>query len=183
MRTSSPSSGRTLDDLDPVDLGIIRLLQGRGRTSNAELARRLGVSQPTIRKRIDRLTADGILKVVAVLNPARTGFATDVVIGIRADPGRLLEVGRELAAMEEVVYLGYTTGRFDLLLEVLFRDDEGLFAFLTDRLPRLGGIVGTETMTVLRTGKINYDWKLPAEFDGSRDQRAERRSATSESIS
>ncbi len=157
---------RTLYDLDEIDLAIIRLLQEQGRTSNAQIARVVGVSEPTVRKRIDRMVAGDIVKVVAVLNPHRTGYATDVLIGIRVQPGRLLEVGRALAALEHVVYVGYTTGRHDILAEALFRDDEELFDFLEHDLPALGGVVSTETAHVLRTGKINYEWKLPEAFGG-----------------
>lgn len=160
--------GRVLDDLDELDIAIIRLLQEQGRTPNAQIARRLGVSEPTVRKRIDRMFQDEIIKVVALLNPRKTGYATDVLIGIRAEPGRLLEVGRRLSDHDQVVYLGYTTGRYDILLEMLFRDDEALFEFLHRELPSLGGIVSTETYHVLRTEKINYDWKLPAEFGPGR---------------
>lgn len=156
--------GRVLDDLDSVDLAIVRLLQEQGRTTNAHIARVLGVSEPTVRKRIDRLVADEIIKLVAVLNPRKTGYQTDVLIGIRVEPGNLLTVGEALSRREEVVYLGYTTGRHDILVEMLFRDDEVLFEFLNRQLPAVGSIVSTETYHVLRTGKINYDWKLPMEF-------------------
>lgn len=156
--------GRVLDDLDSVDLAIVTLLQEQGRTTNAHIARVLGVSEPTVRKRIDRLVADEIIKLVAVLNPRKTGYQTDVLIGIRVEPGNLLTVGEALSRREEVVYLGYTTGRHDILVEMLFRDDEALFEFLNRQLPAVGSIVSTETYHVLRTGKINYDWKLPMEF-------------------
>ena len=156
--------GRVLDDLDSVDLAIVGSLQEQGRTTNAHIARLLGVSEPTVRKRIDRLVADEIIKLVAVLNPRKTGYATDVLIGIRVEPGNLLTVGEALSRREEVVYLGYTTGRHDILVEMLFRDDEALFEFLYQQLPAVGSIVSTETYHVLRTGKINYDWKLPIEF-------------------
>jgi Lrp/AsnC family transcriptional regulator for asnA, asnC and gidA len=158
-------SGRVLDDLDTLDLAIVRMLQDQGRTTNAHMARVLGVSEPTIRKRIDRLVQDEIIKVVAVLNPRTTGYHTDVLIGIRVEPGSVLEVGAALAARGEVIYLGYTTGRYDILVEMLFRDDEGLFRFLNEDAPRLGPIASTETYHVLRTGKINYDWRLPIEFE------------------
>jgi Lrp/AsnC family transcriptional regulator for asnA, asnC and gidA len=160
------ADGRVLDEVDTTDLAIIRLLQEQGRTTNAHIARVLGVSEPTVRKRIDRLTQDEIIKVVAVLNPGKTGFRTDVIIGIRVEPGGLLSVGEALSRREEVVYLGYTTGRHDILVEMLFRDNEALFEFLDAHLPALGPIVSTETYHVLRTGKINYDWKLPADFGG-----------------
>ena len=161
------NDGRVLDDLDSIDLAIIRLLQEQGRTTNAHVARVLGVSEPTVRKRIDRLVQDEIIKVVAVLNPGKTGYQTDVLIGISVEPGNLLSVGEALSRREEVVYLGYTTGRHDILVEMIFRDNEGLFEFLDERLPALGPIVSTETYHVLRTGKINYDWKLPADFGNS----------------
>lgn len=165
-------NGRVLDDLDATDIAILRLLQEQGRTPNAQIARELGVSEPTVRKRIDRMVQDEIIKVVAVLNPRKTGFATDVLIGMRVEPGKMLEVGRSLSDLDQCVYLGYTTGRYDLLVEMLFRDDEVLFEFLQKQLPSLGGIVNTETYHVLRTEKINYDWKLPAEFEHGRPRRA-----------
>lgn len=161
------ADGRVLDDVDSIDLAIIRLLQEQGRTTNARIARLLGISEPTVRKRIDRLTQDEIIKVVAVLNPGKTGYRTDVIIGIRVESGSLLSVGEALSRREEVVYLGYTTGRHDILVEMLFRDNEALFEFLNEHLPALGPIVSTETYHVLRTGKINYDWKLPADFGGN----------------
>lgn len=160
--------GRMLDDLDPTDIAILRLLQEQGRVSNAFVARQLGISEPTVRKRIDKMVQDEIIKVVAVLNPRKTGYATDVLVGIRVEPGKMLEVGRALSDLEPVVYLGYTTGRYDILVEMLFRDDTQLFSFLERDLPGLGGIVSTETYHVLRTEKINYDWKLPGEFGHDR---------------
>lgn len=168
--------GRRLDDLDEVDIAIVRLLQENGRMPNAHIARELGVSEPTIRKRIDRLFQDEVIKVTAVLNPRKTGYATDVLIGIRVQPGKMLELGRQVAELDEVVYLGYVTGRYDILVEMLFRDDEALFALLEGTLPSLGGIVSTETYHVLRTGKINYDWKLPAELGSGRLPRSPARS-------
>jgi Lrp/AsnC family transcriptional regulator for asnA, asnC and gidA len=159
------SEGRVLDDLDPIDLAIVELLQQQGRTPNAQIARLIGVSEPTVRKRIDRLVQDDIIKVVAVLNPRKTGYATDVLIGVRTETGRLRAVGDALGERDDVVYLGYTTGRYDLLVELLFRDDEQLFRFIEEDVPMLGGIVSTETFHVLRTGKINYDWKMPEPWD------------------
>ena len=165
--TDARTEGRKLGDLDRTDVAILRLLEQDGRTPTAQIARTLGISEPTVRKRMDRLFEDDIIKVVAVFNPRKTGYATDVLIMIRVAPGQLQSVGQALAAMEHVVYLGYTTGRHDIMVEALFAGDEALFRFLEEDLPTLGGIVSTETAHVLRTEKINYDWKLPAAFGSS----------------
>jgi Lrp/AsnC family transcriptional regulator for asnA, asnC and gidA len=159
---------RMLDDLDATDIAILRRLQQQGRTPTAQIARGLGLSEPTVRKRIDRLFQDEIIKVVAVLNPRKTGYASDVLVGIRVEPGKIREVGQALSKLDHVVYLGYTTGRNDILVEMLFRDDERLFHFLEEELPSLHGILSTETSHVLHAEKINYDWKLPAEFGPGR---------------
>jgi Lrp/AsnC family transcriptional regulator for asnA, asnC and gidA len=161
-------NNRMLDDLDATDIAILRRLQDQGRTPTAQIARRLGLSEPTVRKRIDRMFQDEIIKVVAVLNPRKTGYASDVLVGIRVEPGKIREVGQALSRLDHVVYLGYTTGRYDILVEMLFRDDERLFHFLEEELPSLHGIVSTETSHVLHAEKINYDWKLPAEFGPGR---------------
>lgn len=158
------SEARTLNDLDATDVAILRLLEADGRTPTAQIARALGISEPTVRKRMDRLFEEDIIKVVAVFNPRKTGYATDVLIMIRVAPGKLQAVGQALAVLDRVVYLGYTTGRHDIVVEALFPDDQALFKFLEEELPALDGIVATETAHVLRADKINYDWKLPADF-------------------
>src|SRR5579885_2255980 len=72
-------NGRTLSDLDEIDLRIVQLLQENGRRSNSDIARQIGVSEPTVRKRIERLVQDRIIKVVAVFNPRRTGYTSSAL--------------------------------------------------------------------------------------------------------
>jgi Lrp/AsnC family transcriptional regulator for asnA, asnC and gidA len=165
-------NGRTLFDLDDCDLQIVYLLQENGRRSNSNIARLIGVSEPTVRKRIDRLIQDGIIKVAAILNPRRSGYSARALVGIRAQVGKSREVGEQLAKLNEVVYVGYLTGRFDVLIEVMLHTDDELFDWLNQRIHSVSGVTSTETFYVLRTEKINYDWKLPAEaFERVRKQK------------
>jgi Lrp/AsnC family transcriptional regulator for asnA, asnC and gidA len=164
--TSAPD-GRvptTLGDLDATDFRIIRLLQENGRATNIEIARAIGVTEGTVRRRIDRLTSSNIIKVVAVLNPTKTGYLTDAIIAVTTERGGMLKAGASLARLPEVVYVSYTTGQYDIIVEVLFRSDDELFAFLTETLSKIEGIRSSVTFHVLSTAKINYDWKLPFEF-------------------
>ncbi len=151
----------TLNDLDDLDLRIIELLQENGRRSNVAMAQQLGVAEATVRHRIERLLADGFIRIAAVINPRRTNYQVDALIAIRVERHRALPVGDWLARFPNVVYVGYTTGRHDLLVEALFESDEELFEFLTEKLSIPRGITQTETSHVLRTVKINYDWRLP----------------------
>lgn len=147
---------------------ILLLLQEDGRRSNAEIARLVGSSEPTVRKRIDRLMAEKIIKVVAVLNPVKTAYRVDVLIMFQTQPGMSLAVGAQLEADEHAVYVAHTTGEFDIIGEFLFRSEEELMHFLNDRTGEIEGVVRTQVACVLQTRKINYDWKLPSEFVESR---------------
>ena len=56
------------------------------------------------------------------------------MVGIRVNRGYGKGVGERLAAMENVAYVGYTTGSFDILIEVHLPDNEALYRFLNEDL-------------------------------------------------
>ena len=145
-----------LSDLDSVDRRIITLLQDDGRCSNASIARAVGVSESTVKNRLDRLINHGVLRVLGILSPMAVGLMTDVLVGITVRPGTVFDVGEALCKMDEVVYLGYVTGRYDLFFEVLLTDPDELLHFLANRLSDVKEIVSLETFVVMRNEKISY---------------------------
>lgn len=153
---SIPHGTLTLDDLDRR---IMKLLRHDGRLTYAQIARTVGVSEPTVRKRIDRLVHAGAIIIMARLNPAPIGFPVDAFIGVRAVRGKVKEVGCKLAAMENVAYVAYVAGSFDIMIEAFLPDTEGLFKFLNEDLEAIDGISHTETWHVLRTEKFFYNWE------------------------
>ena len=62
--------------MDELDRKIIALLQVDGRASNAKIAREVGVSEGTVRRRLRRLIQDDVVKVIAVPNLEKLGYAT-----------------------------------------------------------------------------------------------------------
>ena len=120
--------------LDELDRHIMKLLRHDGRLTYAQIARTVGVSEPTVRKRIDRLTHAGAIMIMARVNPAPIGFPIDAFIAVKAVRGRVKEVGQKLAAMENVAYVAYLAGSFDILIEAFLPDTEGLFKFLNEDL-------------------------------------------------
>jgi Lrp/AsnC family transcriptional regulator for asnA, asnC and gidA len=146
-------------ELDDVDRRIMKLLRHDGRLSYAHIARTVGLSEPTVRKRIDRLVHAGAIINAARINPAPIGFPIDAMIGIKVVRGRVTEVGRRLAQMENVAYVAYVAGGFDIIIEAFLPHTEGLFKFLNEDLDRIDGIASTETWNVLRTEKFFYNWE------------------------
>ena len=145
--------------LDALDRRIVELLRPDARRSYASIARALGVSEPTIRNRVGRLIRTGAILPWARVNPAAIGFPVDAMVGIRVRQGSSRQVGAKLVEMENIAYVAYTTGSFDILIEVHLPDNEGLFKFLNEDLEAIGGVAYKETWHMLHAEKVNFDWE------------------------
>jgi Lrp/AsnC family transcriptional regulator for asnA, asnC and gidA len=144
------------DKLDEIDHQIIAALKQDGRMPFAEIARGLDVSPGMVRERYHRLVQSGVLQVVAVTNPLKVGYRVMTLIGIQVEGNLFHEVARQVAAFEEVIYLVLCTGAYDLLAEVVCRDNAHLLDFLTRRLRTIEGIHNTESFVYLDIVKEIY---------------------------
>ena len=147
--------------LDETDRQIIALLQRNGRQSNVEVARSLGLAEGTVRKRLDRLLGDGIIRIMALTDPATVGLPASVIIGIQAEVSQMGEVARRLAAIPEVRCVNIVTGTFDVMIEAVLPSGDYLLSFLIDKVSVIPGVRRTETSHVLKTVKQSCDWELP----------------------
>lgn len=149
--------------LDAVDRQIISLLQQDGRTSNVEVARQVGVSEATVRKRLDRLLEDGVIRITAVPNAAKVGFSTVTFVTLDVDLAHLDRIADRLGRLPEVRAIYYTTGENDLVVEAWFDSSEQLLYFLTQQIASIPGIKKAATSHVLRTLKDSSTWILPSQ--------------------
>jgi Lrp/AsnC family transcriptional regulator, regulator for asnA, asnC and gidA len=145
-------------ELDELDRQLITLLQEDARPTNRDIAARLSSSEPTIRRRIDRLTAAGVIKIVAVASPFALGFPVMAILGLQIDRTRQKAIESALTAMAEVRFLGLTLGSYDAIIEVWFHSNDELLDFLTHRLSQIQGIQRIEAWQVLKLSKYDYDW-------------------------
>ena len=143
------------NSIDEIDQSIIEALQLDGRRPFTKLAAELGISEASVRQRVASLINTQVMQIVAVTNPIKLGFSLASMIGIRVSGDRLLQVADEIAAFDEVIYLIITTGSFDLLAEVVCRDNDHLLNFLTEKLYKVQGVQQAETYMYLRVCKQN----------------------------
>jgi len=144
------------NELDEIDNNIISALREDGRMSFAEIARRNNVSAGMIRERYLRLIRDDVLKVVAVSNLPVLNDRKLTLIGIKVEGSQIQEIINEIAALDEVIYLAICTGRYDIMAEVVYRDNAELLQFLTKRLRTIKGIRDTESFDYLDVVKEVY---------------------------
>lgn len=144
------------NDLDEIDYKIIEALQEDGRLALAQIAEQLNVSPGMIRVRYNRLVEMGVLRIVAITNPLRMGYNTMALIGIKTEGAKLLEVADKIAALDEVIYLIIVSGAYDIIAEVVCRDQHHLLQFLTERLYQIDGVRESESFMHLKIVKEVY---------------------------
>lgn len=131
--------------LDKIGRELIQELQKDGRQGNRGLARKLGVSEGTIRKRVRDLRSKNIIRIAAVPNPCQLGCDFVCIMGLEVKLSDLRQVGEELAKSPNVYYLTHVTGHFDLMAILLFHTSQELADFIQEKISTMPGIVTTET--------------------------------------
>jgi Lrp/AsnC family transcriptional regulator for asnA, asnC and gidA len=153
-RKPAPSRAPNLDD---TAKRIIELLQGDGRLSYSAIAKDVGLSEAAVRHRVQKLIEAGVIQIVAVTDPLQMGFARQAMIGIKIT-GDVQEVAAKLGAMDELDYIVITTGRFDILAELVATSDDELLDIISKRVSTIEGVVTTETFVYMRLVKQTYAW-------------------------
>lgn len=136
--------------LDAVDEQIIQQLQCNGRATNREIARQIGVSESTVRNRIDRLIQDHVIRIAAIVNPVKVGLHTTAVMNLQVEPVYLAEAAAHLERARDLTYIGYATGTADIICLGQFRDNDALFHFLTEVVAKVPGVRKVETSIILQ---------------------------------
>lgn len=142
--------------MDELDRKIISLLQENGRSSNARIARAIGVSEGTVRRRLKILVDDEIIQVVAMPNPEKLGFRCEAIIGVQADPDKMDSVAEHLAQLEDVQFVTLTTGTYDIFTWVTVPSSDDLGILLRTKIGTIPGVRRTETFITLAFKKRSY---------------------------
>ena len=145
-----------MPEVDELDRRMIQLLQRNGRASNARVAREVGVSEGTVRRRLKRLLEEDIIKVVAFPDPEMFGYGTEALVGVQVDPDKTNEVAASLAFLQETSWVSVTTGAFDIFTWVTLPSSVELGTFLNTKVRTVPGVRRTETFVNLQIPKRNY---------------------------
>ena len=145
-------------ELDGTDREIISLLQYDGRMPYTEIGEKLGISEGAVRRRVKRLTEDGILQIVGIVEPRLMNWNAAGMIGVNVQSGQMEEAAEAIGNFPEVTYLFMASGGFDLFVEVYCRDREHFVEFLNQELQQVPGVTRTETFMILEMYKMSYRW-------------------------
>ena len=142
--------------MDETNITIIKHLR-QGRKSFKKIAEELSISENTVRARVNKLIAEGVLEISARVDPEAVPGHRVVMVGVKLQTMNLVKKGEEFIKLKGVVSVSVVTGRYDLLLVVLLNSSFGLLEFYTEEVAKIQDVQSVETFVVYK----GYNLKVP----------------------
>ena len=142
-------SNYTIDNLDKQ---ILSILMKDGKTSYAEIGKKLFVSPGTVHVRVKKMERANIIQgTQAKVNDTMLGYKLVCFVGLfLKESNQYDEVNAALEKLDEVVEVHYTTGTYSLFVKLILRDSQHLMEMLHDKIQPIDGVQRTETLISLR---------------------------------
>ncbi|MCP2503190.1 MAG: Lrp/AsnC family transcriptional regulator [Candidatus Thalassarchaeaceae archaeon] len=139
--------------LDDIDRKIITVLGKDARTSLRKISELVDVSLGTVSNRVKKMEKKGIIEGYSViLNPDHIGWELNVVIGLRIQKGRLIEIQEKIATDSRVYGVYDVTGDFDSMILARAKNRKDLDD-LSKNVLSIDGVERSITHLVLNTVK------------------------------
>jgi DNA-binding Lrp family transcriptional regulator len=138
--------------MDAIDRRIVALLRENARRSFQDIGARVALSAPAVKRRVDRLEADGVIRAyAAVVEPGAMGWPTHAVVALYCEGRMAAAEVRDAVEHHPEVEAAYTVaGEASAVVHVRARDTAHLEETL-ERLRDRPGITRTQTQIVLST--------------------------------
>lgn len=150
-------NGRTRERLDSVDLQLLKLLQEDGRMTNADLARRVKLSPPSVLQRIRRLEEAGLVgRYTAILDAEKMGYKLCVMamVSLALHQEQPIEGFRTaIVEVPEVLEVMHVSGDFDYLLKIVVKDMADYERLVREQISTIPGVGRIQSSFVLAVNK------------------------------
>ena len=138
--------------MDGIDGQIVALLRENARRSFQDIGRRVSLSAPAVKRRVDRLEREGVIRgYSATVNPAAFGWHAHAFVELFCE-GRMsgAEVREAVGAHPEVEGAYTIAGAPSAIIHVRAADTQHLEEAL-ERIRETPGVQRTQTQVVLST--------------------------------
>ncbi len=145
-------------NLDEVDLALIAAVQGDPRGTITDLAEACGCSKPVARARLESLLDGRVIRVVSVLDPATLGYEIEALVLVKTTP-ELIQVVADMLSLQNIVrHVSLTTGNWQVLAAVQFRDNAHMHDYLSETLAAAPGVMEYEVLQITKTLKFSMSF-------------------------
>jgi Lrp/AsnC family transcriptional regulator, regulator for asnA, asnC and gidA len=146
-------------EIDETNLAIIKQLRD-GRKSFRQISEELRLSENTVRARVNKLFEEGVLEISSLVDPQSIPGHRSVMVGVKLQSMDLIKKGEEFSRLRGVVSVSVVTGRFDLFLLVLLKEDFGLLEFYTEEVAKIKGVQSIETFVIYKSYRLKVPYIL-----------------------
>ena len=144
--------------MDETDKKIIEMLQQYGRTEDMEIARKIGISHDTVKRRRKKLEDAGYIKIQANINPRKLGYTNVFLLGITLAPGKdVRKIAEKLASMKEFFFVALSLGPTHSIVASCFARDQIILNKLVEDLRTWIEIEKIETNIIYEVLKSGYN--------------------------
>lgn len=127
--------------VDALDMKILKILEEDGRASFTDIARKLKLNESTIRKRVLALQEKRVIKKFSVdLDPSKIGLNAVAIVGIDAEPAKLLEAVQKVCEIPEAKYVATSTGDHMIMTEIWTKDGRELTKLISNQIGAIEGV-------------------------------------------
>ena len=146
--------------VDKLDKEILNCLYEDVRVSNRKIAAALKVSEGTVRARIGRMQAGGVVRFTATLDASILYQPVSGFIGINIGNQSADQVCRALVALPELNFVAKMLGRFDIFCSFLLHNHDELAELLQIKIPAVTHVKSSESIQVIQVYKFDRRWSV-----------------------
>ena len=141
--------------IDDTNKAIIRLLAD-GRKPYSAIADELGITENTVRSRVNRLIDDGVLSITGLVDPERMPGLQVVMMGVKLKTMELERKAKEFCSLRGVISAAVVTGRYDLIVQLTLSEEEGLslLDFFRYELTKVAEVLEVESFVVYQSHSL-----------------------------
>ena len=147
--------------LDDTNIAIIRELRN-GRKAFSSIADKIGITENTVRSRVNKLIEDGVLQISGLVDPQFIPEMQVVIMGVKLSTLDLEEKAKEMLRLKGVISVMVVTGRYDLIVQLATstQDDQSLLNFFKNELSKVKGVSDVETFVVYQSHNYMIPYML-----------------------
>lgn len=135
--------------MDDLNMGIIRHFLD-GRVPFSKVAQDLGVSENTIRSRVQSLRESQIMEITGLVDPDVLPGHSTAFIGLKVEPQLVIRVADEVSRLKGVVASAAISGRYNIMMFTMFNEEFTLVQFMEEELSSVEGILDIEVLSVIK---------------------------------
>lgn len=141
--------------IDETNKAIIKALSD-GRRPYSAVADELGITENTVRSRVNKMIDEGVLRISALVDPSLIPGIQVVVMGVKLKTMELERKAKEFSALRGVFSASVVTGRYDLIVQLQLSEEDGLslLDFFKTELVKVAEVQEVETFVVYQSHQL-----------------------------